>query len=568
MRRMGSREQTIRKIKIMHTSDVHGSLFTHDFVENGPSKGALSKIYAAVKREREKPGQEVILLDAGDILQGQPTAYYCNFVDTDRRHLVAECMNFMEYDALCIGNHDLEMGHAVYDRFVAQCNFPVLAANLVHEADGSPYFKPYCIIERGGVKVAVLGLTTCAIPHWVPYEQWKGIRILDIMDSARQWVNHILEKEAPDLLVGLFHTGWDGGIVTENFRENAVRQIASGIDGIDIICYGHDHNKRIETLVNDFGHSVYCVGVWSQATCFSSVDVLLEYRNNKVCGKRIRPRVRSSIYEADSEVFAFERHFSEYSSLVAAYVNQKIGTLNQTLYSRDAYFGPSAFIDLIHEIQLKISDADISFAAPLAFNTLIEQGDLYVRDMFQLYKYENMLCVLRLKGSEIKSILEQSYTLWTETMKSEDDLFLKIQPLSGFAGRWGFVNLAFNFDSAAGIRYQVDVTRPDGNKITIESMADGSPFSSEKYYRVVTNSFRGNGGGELFTCGAGLTHGELQDRILFTSEKDMRYYFIEYIQSTGLIDVRVLNHWRFVPVEWVRKASERDRERLFGNGKR
>lgn len=548
----------------MHTSDVHGALFTHDFIENGPAKGSLAKVYALVKKERERQGNNLILLDGGDVLQGQPTAYYYNFVVPKRPHLVARAMNLMGYDAMCIGNHDLETGHGVYDRFCKECNFPILGANVLDENSGAPYFTPYVMIEREGVRVAVLGLLTAAIPHWLPKNLWSGMSVENMLESARKWSEYILNVEKPDLLIGLFHSGWDGGVQTDKYTENMVRLIASQVPGFDIICFGHDHDKRIEVIRPDWGGKVVCVGLWSQAASVSMIDVQLEFEQDKLVRKRTRAQVVSTLYVQDDSVFDFERHFQDDSVAVEHFVNRRIGAFSNTVYGQDAFFGSSALIDFVHQLQLDISGADLSFAAPSFFDMVIHAGDVYVRDMFSLYKYENMLYVLRMKGHEIKAILEMSYRLWTNRMTNEDDHLLLIDNLLNGGKGYGFVNLTFNFDSAAGIRYQVDVRRPDGEKVLIECMADGSVFDLEREYLVATNSYRANGGGELFTIGAGLTHEELMDRIVWCSERDLRYYFMEYVERHERVSLKPMNHWCFIPEDWVAKATQRDRELLFG----
>lgn len=554
----------IKQIRIMHTSDVHGALFTHDFIENGPAKGSLAKVYALVKKERERQGNNLILLDGGDVLQGQPTAYYYNFVVPERPHLVARAMNLMGYDAMCIGNHDLETGHGVYDRFCKECNFPILGANVLDENSGAPYFTPYVMIEREGVRVAVLGLLTAAIPHWLPKNLWSGMSVENMLESARKWSEYILNVEKPDLLIGLFHSGWDGGVQTDKYTENMVRLIASQVPGFDIICFGHDHDKRIEVIRPDWGGKVVCVGLWSQAASVSMIDVQLEFEQDKLVRKRTRAQVVSTLYVQDDSVFDFERHFQDDSVAVEHFVNRRIGAFSNTVYGQDAFFGSSALIDFVHQLQLDISGADLSFAAPSFFDMVIHAGDVYVRDMFSLYKYENMLYVLRMKGHEIKAILEMSYRLWTNRMTNEDDHLLLIDNLLNGGKGYGFVNLTFNFDSAAGIRYQVDVRRPDGEKVLIGCMADGSVFDLEREYLVATNSYRANGGGELFTIGAGLTHEELMDRIVWCSERDLRYYFMEYVERHERVSLKPMNHWCFIPEDWVAKATQRDRELLFG----
>ena len=152
------------EIKIIETSDVHGNFFPYNFIERKEWNGSLARVYSYVQGAAQVIWRQLYLVDNGDILQGQPTAYYYNFIDTVSTHVVAEIQNFMGYAVGNMGNHDVETGHAVYDRWIKQCKFPVLGANIVDNATGKPYLKPYEIINRDGVKIAILGMITPAIP--------------------------------------------------------------------------------------------------------------------------------------------------------------------------------------------------------------------------------------------------------------------------------------------------------------------------------------------------------------------------------------------------------------------
>ncbi len=246
------------------------------------------------------------------------------------------------------------------------------------------------------------------------------------------------------------------------------------------------------------------------------------------------------------------------------YVSKQIGTFKDTIYSRESFFGSSAFNDFILNLMLQITHADIAFNAPLQSNACINAGPVYVSDMFNLYKYENQLYVMRLTGEEIRKHLEMSYDLWANTMKSADDHLLQIESRTyGGKERVGFKNLSFNFDSAAGIDYEVDVTKPDGQKVKILRMSNGQPFDEKKYYNVAVNSYRGNGGGELLTKGAGISKAELEKRITWRSERDQRYYLMQEIEKMGTVDAKPNNNWKFVPENWTKPAAERDMNLLF-----
>ena len=557
-------QEKVVKLKIVETSDVHGNFYPYDFVRRQPSAGSLARVYTWVQQERRRFGDNLILLDNGDILQGQPSAYYYNYIDTVSPHLTAEMLNFMAYDAGNMGNHDIETGRAVFDRWTGDCRFPVLGANILDTATGKTHLKPYVVLEREGVKIAVLGMITPAIPMWLSENLWPGLRFEDMEAAARKWIPFIREQEKPDVIIGLFHAGknavWMGG----KYRDNASVEVASRVPGFDVVLAGHDHARACFKVANEAGDSVLVVNPANNAVTVGDVEVTLTLRGGKVTDKLVEGRLTDvGALEPSPE---FMQHFAGQYDAIQAFVSKKIGRFTQPISTRPAYFGPSAFVDLIHRLQLEIGKAEISLAAPLSFDARIEAGDIYVSDMFNLYKYENMLYTMSLSGKEIRGALEMSYALWTNQMHSPGDplLLLRESSVSGAEERTFFQHPSYNFDSAAGIIYTVDITRPAGQKVTILSMADGTPFDENRMYKVAVNSYRGNGGGELLTKGAGISQEELKSRILFSTDKDLRYYLMQYIEQRQIVTPRSLDQWKFIPANWVKPAAERDYKKLFG----
>lgn len=552
------------KLKIVQTSDIHGNYYPRDFILQKDVPGGLARVHAFVQKERETYKDNLILLENGDLLQGQPTAYYYNYMDTVAPHVAAEVMNFMGYNAGNMGNHDVETGRAVFDRWAGDCKAPILGANIIDTATGQPHFKPYEVIERDGVKVVVLGMITPAIPVWLSENLWKGLRFDDMEDTARKWMKIIREKENPDVVVGLFHAGQDSLLMGGKYRENATVNVARYVPGFDVVLFGHDHARECKKVCNVEGDSVLVANPANKGIVVSDIDITLKLRDGKVVDKQVEGRLTDVGDYGVSE--AFMTRFAPQYATIQDFVSKKIGRFTETISTRPAYFGPSAFIDLIHSLQLAISGAEISFAAPLSYDAQIKEGDIYVYDMFNLYKYENMLYTMRLSGKEVRDVLEMSYALWTNQMKSADDhiLLLREKRREGAEDRATFQNFSFNFDSAAGIVYTVDVTKPAGEKVTILRMADGTPFDPDKMYTVALNSYRGNGGGELLTKGAGIPQDELKSRIITSTDKDLRYYLMQYIEQQQVIEPRSLNQWKFVPEEWAGPASERDYRILFG----
>ena len=553
-------------LRVIETSDVHGSFFPYDFITRKPKAGTLARVNSYVNKLRETYGENLILVDNGDILQGQPTCYFYNYINTDDINIAAEVINYMGYDAETFGNHDVETGHNVYDKWIKEVKCPMLGANIINTSTGQPYVKPYIILHRQGVKIAILGMLTPAIPSWLTEDLWKGMRFEDMVKSATYWMKHLQKTEKPDVIIGLFHSGKEGGIKNEEYEEDASLRVAQEVPGFDLILFGHDHTQHHDIVTNIDGKKVVFLNPANNAFSVADATIELTLKGKKVVDKQITGNIVNITKEPIDEKYM--SHFQSHIDKINNYVNRKIGEAKQSIYTRDSYFGSSAFNDFILNLELQITGADIAFNAPLSFDAVIRKGDVFVSDMFNLYKFENQLYVMKLTGEEIRKHLEMSYDLWVNTMKSPDDhLLLLSENTVGDQQRLGFKNFSFNFDSAAGIDYEVDVTKPDGEKVHILRMTNGEPFDENKWYKVAVNSYRGNGGGELLTLGAGIPHDQLSDRIIWRSEKDQRYYLMKEIEKTGIIDAKPNNNWKFVPEEWVTPAAERDKAILFKNPK-
>ena len=478
----------------------------------------------------------------------------------------------MQYDAETVGNHDVEPGHKVYDKWIREVRCPLLGANIVKEdrknAEANPEniytgLQPYSVHYVDGAKIVVIGMLTPAIPNWLNKSIWKGIEFEEMVSCARKWVKYVKENEKPDLIFGLFHSGFNGGIKTDEYEEDATESVAREVPGFDIIFFGHDHLVHNKWFTNIEGQQVLCIDPSCYVKNVAEAEITLQFKKGKLVSKDIKGTIVNVEDEAIDEQML--QHFQPAIDQVKTYVNRKIGRFERPIYTRESFFGNSAFTDLIHNLQLKISGADVSFNAPLAFNTVINAGDVTQADMFKLYRFENLMFVLRMTGEEIRKHLEFSYGIWANTMTSPDDHALLLNDEStDDQQRFGFKYYTFNFDSAAGIDYEVDLTKPSGQKVRILRMSNGEPFDEHKWYKVVMNSYRANGGGELLTRGAGIPQDSLESRVIWHTDLDQRHYLTEEIKKQGSINPQPNHNWRFVPEEWAKPALERDRIQLFG----
>ncbi|MBT8378022.1 MAG: bifunctional metallophosphatase/5'-nucleotidase [Ignavibacteria bacterium] len=566
--------QTVN-VKIIETSDVHGAIVPYDLIKDTTTSSSLAQVHTFANYLRWQKDTEVILLDNGDLLQGDPMSYFYNYEDTNSTHIFAEAMNIMKYDAATIGNHDIETGHPVYDEFKKQINFPWLAANAINTKTNKPYFEPYAIIERKGLKIAVLGLITPAIPNWLPSILWQGIRFDDMVETAAKWVPIIKDKETPDLIVGLFHAGIDHRYNNEEGEiyknENASQLVAEKVPGFDIVFVGHDHSGWNFKTKNTAGDSVLILGARSRAKTVAVANISFEFNKNTDSWKIKSTSgeiVEIKNYKPDD---MFMSKLLIPLNIVKNYVTLPLGQITKTVSSKESLLGPSGFVDLIHTAQLEITNAEVSFVSPLSFNATIDSGWIKVRDMFKLYHYENFLYTMELTGEEIKNYLEYSYGSWFNQMEDENDHLLKFKLDENdeikYSARYNSPELDerhYNYSSAAGINYTVDVSKPVGERVSITSLSSGEVFELEKTYAIAINSYRGNGGGGHLIHGAGIPKEELSKRIISSTEKDLRFHLMKWIKEKKSIMPAKIGNWKIVPEDWWQKGKEKDYNLIFG----
>ena len=376
----------------------------------------------------------------------------------------------------------------------------------------------------------------------------------DMVETAREWVPRIMEQEGPDLLVGLFHSGTDasyGGNPHEYMNENAVKLVAEQVSGFNVIFAGHDHRVSVEHVVNLSGDSVLIIDPGSHGRYAGEATITFNDQGMLISGANI-PMNDYKPSEHFMATFALEY------DQIEEYLNDTITWLAGEMKGMDALFGPSSMSSLVHRVQLDLSGAQISFTAPPSISALLQEGPLLVSDMFKLYRFENMLYRMELSGKEIDGFLEHAAGPWFNTMSGPSDHLLQFDPEN--PGR--LAAPYYNFSSAAGIHYTVDVSRPPGDRIHIRSLADGTPFLESEMYTVALNSYRGNGGGGHLTDGAGIPGEELAKRITWSTDRDLRYFLMEYLLGKDTISPSTEDNWSCIPAHFTEAAAILDRNIL------
>ena len=547
--------------RVLTTNDIHGRYFDSLYVTDRTSNALTNVSWYADSIRVADGADNVILIDAGDCLQGDNAAYYFNYADTVSKHLFARMMEYVGYDAVVVGNHDIETGHPVYDRIRRTMDVPFLAANAIRTDNGKPYFQEYVTLKRHGLKITVIGFTNPNIKSWLSPLLWEGMTFESLLPMAQESVDRIVAKEKSDVVIVAVHAGTGEGDGSQ--LESQGLDLFNSLRGVDFVICAHDHRPVVHK--ND---SICLINAGSHCRNLGFGTVKLKVENGKVVSKtldaELLPVDKNNVDKQMQQTFRPE------FEAVKAFTLKEVGELKTELRTRDAYRGMSDYMNLIHTLSIGCSPAQISFAAPLTFNGFVKEGTLVYNDLFTIYPYENQLFVVKMTGKEIKDYLEFSYDSWINTIDSADDHVLKIvnaaDPRTG-QSRWSFVNRSYNFDSAAGLIYKVDVTKPVGQRVLIESLADGTSFDEASEYNVAMTSYRASGGGGLMTA-AGVDTERINDRVV-EYYPEIRNILYDYLLENKVIDTahtgnrNLIGEWRFIPEDLASKALDKDMELLF-----
>lgn len=631
-------------LHIAETTDVHGNFFPYNFATGSTKKtNSLAHVYSYIEQERARVaasnGKEYFMLvDNGDNLQGEPILNIYNDGlknGTVDKHIVPQIYNFMGTEVGVVGNHDVEFGKKVYDHLNAHFAFPLLAANAVKQGTQSaqdkvkpgngkriPYFakegsngayviKRFKVEGKPDIKVAILGLSTPESKVFLENgDNNEDIYFEDMIESAAYWMPKI-QAEKPDLVVGLFHAGFDyklaPGQDENTYRNyNPVQLVADRVKGFDVIFWGHDHRIKEEVSRSDvllLGGNHYAQELNIADIAFTYDPEQKKYRKRlngkylQVLDSKRQKKVAGTLVDTignkgEAKPFAlaaspaFMAKFQPtLDKAVKIFRETKIGTLKTPLNTKDAVFGDSAFNDLVHHLEKYAAkkefgvDVDMTIAAPLKFSfpndTYELKGDLVYADMWNLYFYDNLHAVIEMTGKEIKDYMEYTFGEWFNEMSGEDDDLLRLKSAENKEHpEYKKTNMIYwNMDTFAGIVYELDVSKKSGDRVRIlgvdkdfDGKVDGD-FDPNKKYKVSVNSYRYGGGGGHFKA-IGIERKDMKARTLNYSATGLRDYLISYIQDEhkGVIAPEPIGHWKVVPEAWAASGRRKDEPLIFWPG--
>ena len=555
-------------LSVVSTGDGHGYWFAKPIEDGGKARGSLMAQSAFVNGIRESKGADnVILVDAGDNFFGNGAPFYYNYVDTTAAHLYPRLASYMGYDAVIAGHSDFESGHRVYDRVAKEMRkegIPFLAGNALSDKNGKPYFPAYSIIKKGGVKVAVLGYTNADNASLMDASGVSGIRFESLLPLVQEDVDKVRSKEKPQVVIVVAHTAMGKGD-GQNLEKQGL-DLFQSLKGVDIIITGHDHSNKAmsadSVVVLDCGRAGQNAGV---------TDIKLVVKGGKVVSRTLDANmvsIKSEEYDSAMEK-AFETDYNK----VHSFMTSTVGEIKKDLVSREFYYKQCDYLNFLHALAFSAYPVDISLSATLLIDGKVPAGEVRYQDIRKVYPYENKLVALRLTGTEIKKYLEASYNAWINTVAepSDETHVLKIKQSKDYStGKmaWKLAKSPANFDSAAGINYTVDVTKPYGSRITITGMADGRAFEMDKEYIVAITTYRSVGSGGLLKAAGLPDMKSVEDRIVYRGP-EFRTILYEYFKKNGSVDPAVIGDpkaigsWKFVP-DFAPDAIKADVELLYG----
>ena len=536
---------------ILGTTDLHSHVFNWDYYANkaySDSKGntyGIARIATLVKQLRAQKGEDrVLLVDAGDIIQGTSLAYYYANVDPitgkdgkpGPKHPMAVAMNEMRYDAAALGNHEFNYGIDVLRAFERQCHFPLLGANALDAKTLRPAFPPYtvkCIKVPGApdIKVGILGLTNPGIALWDKDNVSGKMVFPGLVEQAKKYVPR-LRALGCDVVFLTDHSGLDGSTSWGDelpYVENASNLVAEQVPGIDAILVGHTHVdvptytvKNEETGEDVLLSEPYCYGYR-----LSVFDFELELHHGcwKVTGKTATTLNSNTVAEDARITELLEADHD----LVVKYVNTAIGTCTEDMSTAEACWKDVPAIDFIHQVQmeavksgLSTSDAAlplISVAACFSRTADIPKGDVTIRDVAGLYIYENTLYGKKLTGAQLKDYLEFAAKYYHQVPSGTK---VDTSTLTNANSFWDYM-----YDTAAGVSYDIDIAAAEGSRIK-NLTYNGAAVADDQIFVVAVNNYRANGG-------SGYPH--IADaETAYSSTNQVRDLMIAYATAKGTID--------------------------------
>jgi 2',3'-cyclic-nucleotide 2'-phosphodiesterase len=544
-------------LTIMTTTDIHSYLMSYDYM-NDEEVDDYGFVKAATLIEQVRAENDnTILFDNGDIFEGSllgELEILIEPLEEGETQAVIKALNELDYAAASIGNHEFNFGLEYLDDAIESADFPWLSAN-VYEAGTDReehYYDPYTVIEHEvdgkPIDIGVIGFVPPQIMEWDNLHLEGNVEVRDIVDSAERYMPEL--EEQSDIVVALAHTGVN---TSDRETEHAAVDLA-GVEGIDALVMGHAHQTfpgnsgydEVEGVDDENGtiHGVPAVMAGNWGSHLGTIDLNLTESDGEwtVNGSHSEVTGVEGVEENDDIVDLI----SDVHERTIEYINTVVGSISDNVNTFFSLVMDNEVTQLVNDAQLWFAEDYfsgteyeekplLSAAAPFRAGyrggyTEVNAGEVNIGDLADIYVYSNTLQIVDIDGDELIQWLERS----AENFEQIDPAEAEEQGLlADFS--------AFNFDVIEGVEYYIDVTQPEGERVT-DLTYEGEPVTSDMEFFVVTNNYRAGGGGE---------HLEDADLVedLVAENVQNRQVIAEYFEELGEYDPHTTNNWALHPEE-------------------
>jgi 2',3'-cyclic-nucleotide 2'-phosphodiesterase (5'-nucleotidase family) len=532
------------------TTDVHGRLRGWNYESNRPDtvRGLARAATIVDSLRRAAPGR-VVLVDAGDDLQGNSITYVAARVAPQgSRHPVIAAMNAMGYDAAAVGNHEFNYGMPFLEASLRQAKFPFLAANA-YRANGRHAFPNWTMVERGGVRVGIVGATTPGAMVWDRDNLAGRLVIKDIVPEVRDAVADVRAAGA-NVVVVTMHSGLDGPasydtVTTGVPSENVAARVAREVPGVDLIVYGHSHQEVGDTLIN----GVLLMQPKNWATSVGVAHLALARSGNGWRVESKSSRVVQSAGHGESPVVVAAIDSAHRAT--TSWVNTPIGRTPVAWSADSARVTDTPIIDFILEVERRVAGTDLASTAAFSLDAALDSGAITAARLQALYPYDNTLRAIKISGKQLRDYLEQSARYY----RTSGDGSVSVDPTIP----------GFNFDIVGGADYTLDLSKPVGQRVSRLEFK-GRPVAPTDSFTMALNNYRQTGGG-----GYAMLSGA---PVVYDKQQEIRQLLLDEVRRTGTISPSdyFVRNWRIEPASAIgplyRELRSENREDAHAAGTR
>jgi 2',3'-cyclic-nucleotide 2'-phosphodiesterase/3'-nucleotidase len=528
--RTGSAQDTAHVV-VVATTDVHGRVYHWDYQRDVEAPWGLTRAATIVDSLRNAYPGSVVVLDAGDLIQGEPFAAYFATESPAVTHPVVDALNGVGYDAMTPGNHEFNFGLDVLARATATAAFPVVSANIYRLPRDTFAYVPFTVFQRGGVRVGVTGVTTPGVMVWDGARLTGRLVVRRIPESADR-VLRLMADAGADLRIVIAHSGFGGGSsydTTGVGAENVAARLATLDVKPHLVIVGHTHRTVADSVIE--GVHFMQPREWARGLGVAHITLIREGTGFRVS----RITAESVSLQAVAPEPALSRRLAAAHEAVRGWVNRPLARLEGDWSARTARAEDTPVIDFVNEVQRRTAGAQLSATA--AFNPSATFGPYEVRrrDVAALYPYENTLAAVRIDGTRLRAYLERS-AAYFRTWDGEGPVATDSIP-------------GYNFDIVSGVEYVIDLSRPVGQRIR-QLAYQGRLVTAADSFTLALNNYRQGGGGG-FEMLRGLP-------VTYTSDQGIRDLLIAEIRRLGLLRTEdfFTPSWSIIPPD-AREAALR-----------